>query len=246
MFPLYDDVPSRHTPIVTRLLIALNVLVFLTELTLSEPALHQTFQLMGVVPLRYADPAWATDVGFPSTLGLPFLTSQFLHAGWVHLIGNVWTLWVFGDNVEDRLGRVGFLVFYLGAGFAAGFLHVATSLHSTVPTIGASGAIAGVLGAYLLFHPKATVVAVVPIVIYPLVLELPAAVFLVTWFAIQFASGSMALGEAGDAGGVAWWAHVGGFVAGLVLMPLLALGAPPPGSDWREEAEKLFGPVEKD
>ena len=216
MFPLRDINPSRTAPVMTLILIAVNVAVFLLEISLPPEKLAAAMNIYGIVPARYfgATPA----AGPVHLLPLPLLTSMFLHAGWIHLIANLWILWIFGDNVEDRLGHLRFLVFYLGSGVAAGLVHLFTNAGSSLPTIGASGAIAGVMGAYFVLFPRARVLAVIPIFFWPFFLEVPAVVFMGFWFLGQFLSGLLSLGETG--GGIAWWAHVGGFVAGVVLCPV--------------------------
>lgn len=227
MFPLRDNVPSRSVPVVTVALIAVNVGVFVYQAMLPERALYDLMHVYGIVPRRYVNPLWAWHVGFPG-LGLSALiTTQFLHGGLIHLIGNMWTLWIFGDNVEDRMGPLRFLGFYLLCGIAAGLLHILTNPGSMVPAIGASGAIAGVLGAYFLLYPMARVVCLVPIVIIPVIIELPAFVFALFWFAMQFYSGTASLAVEADAGGVAWWAHIGGFLAGMALLTRFLRPAPP-------------------
>jgi len=220
MIPLRDSNPSQRMPLVTILVIAANVLIFFYELTLGPAQLNQFVFTFGVVPARLtgtAGPAMPAGGGIET-----LLTSMFLHGGWLHLIGNMWFLWIFGDNVEDYLGHLRFLLFYLLCGLAAGFIHVAFNLSSTLPTVGASGAIAGVLGAYLLLFPRAKVLTLVP-VFFVFLLEIPAYVILIYWFVLQFLSGTASI-LGGDAaqGGVAWWAHVGGFVVGLALVKLLA------------------------
>jgi membrane associated rhomboid family serine protease len=148
---------------------------------------------------------------------ITLLSSMFMHGGWMHIIGNMWSLWIFGDNVEDRMGRGGFLLFYLLSGLAAGAVHIVTNPGSTVPTVGASGAIAGVMGAYLLLFPHSSVVTMVPVFFFLQVIEVPAILFLGFWFLSQLFSGTLALAVAGtQAGGVAWWAHIGGFVVGFL------------------------------
>lgn len=215
MIPLRDDIPARRVPLVTWGLIAVNVLVFLYQLGLAPRELDALIKLRGLIPARYSHPDLAANAGFPRDGYLSFLTSMFLHGGWLHLIANMWSLWIFGDNVEDRMGRLRFLLFYVVCGLAAGALHFFTNLDSTVPTVGASGAIAGVLGAYLVLYPRARVLTLVPIVFIPLFLEIPAVLFLLVWFGLQLLQAWMGLG--GEGGGVAWWAHVGGFATGLLL-----------------------------
>src|SRR6266446_3637855 len=220
MFPLQDSVPSRSVPVVTRALILINALVFFFELLLPEQALEQVFYLFGVVPARFTHPHWAEAVGFPVDSYWPLLTHQFLHGGWLHIISNMWALWIFGDNVEDAMGRLRFTIFYLTCGVLAALTQVMTQPESTLPSIGASGAIAGVLGAYFLLYPTAWVVVMLPILFFPFFFELPAVVYLGIWFVTQLFSGTMALVSPEQAGGIAFWAHVGGFVAGLLLCGL--------------------------
>jgi len=217
MFPLHDTIPSRNTPLMTRGLILVNAVVFFFELTLSERSLEQFFYLFGIVPARYAHPDWAAWVGFPVEDYWPFLTHQFLHGGWTHFLGNMWTLWIFGDNVEDRMGPVRFLIFYLLCGVAAGLVQFFSQPSSTVPCIGASGAISGVMGAYLLWFPRSRIIMVVPLFFLPYFIEVSAFLYLGWWFLIQLFSGTLSLAASGHVGGIAWWAHVGGFVAGAVL-----------------------------
>jgi len=217
MFPIRDTIPRHNPPVVTWLLILANGVVFLFELMLPEPALEQFFFLFGVVPARFTHPEWAVWVGIPIDDYWPFLTSMFLHGGWLHIIGNMWTLWIFGDNVEDRMGPLRFLVFYLLCGLAAGIVHWLTNPDSTIPTVGASGAIAGVMGAYFFLFPTSRVIVLFPVFFFPFFFELPAVLYLGFWALSQLFSGTLSLADAREVGGVAWWAHVGGFLAGLVL-----------------------------
>lgn len=201
---------------VTWTLIGVNVAIFLGMWTLPEAELRRTFLRAGIVPRRFTDPAWAASVGFSGSAPWAFFSSMFLHGGFFHLVSNMWSLWIFGDNVEDRMGHARFLGFYLATGLAAGLVHALSSPASQIPTIGASGAIAGVLGAYLVLFPRSSVLTLIPICFFPWFVELPAVVFLGFWFVSQVVNGAAgALG--GDVGGVAWWAHIGGFVAGLVV-----------------------------
>ncbi len=216
MIPLRDTIPSERFPVVTVGLIGANVLVFLAEINLGlgSRAADHFFHAWGAVPVRF------THARIPVNY-LTLLSSMFLHGGWMHIIGNMWSLWIFGDNVEDRMGRLGFLCFYLLSGLAAGGGHILTNPNSLVPTVGASGAIAGVMGAYLLLFPHARVVTLVPIVIFFQVFELPAVVFLGFWFLMQLYSGTLSLASSANAGGIAWWAHIGGFVVGFLwALPL--------------------------
>ncbi len=193
-------------PVVTYALIALNVAVFLQELSYG-PRLEAFVMTWGLVPRRFS----LTNV----------LTSMFLHGGWMHLILNMLSLHIFGDNVEDRLGRGRYLVFYLLCGAAAAAGQTLSNPHSGVPMVGASGAIAGVCGAYFLFFPRSRVVTLIPVFIFIQIVEIPAVVFLLLWFGLQVLSGLATLGARDGAGGVAFWAHVGGFVAGMILGPVL-------------------------
>jgi membrane associated rhomboid family serine protease len=220
MIPIQDTVTRRNPPLAVYGLIALNLLVFAFELSLTQADLERLFYVLGIVPARYTHPQWAEWVGLRVDDYWPFLTSMFLHGGWAHIIGNMWALWIFGDNVEDRMGPWRFALFYLLCGLVAGVVHWFTNPNSVVPTVGASGAIAGVLGAYFVLFPRARVVVLFPILFYPLFFELPAVTYLLVWALSQVFAGTVALAGPGDVGGVAWWAHVGGFTAGLVLHSL--------------------------
>lgn len=217
MIPLRDSTRSRTTPWVTWLLIAVNVLVFLYELGLRPKEQAVLSAIYGVVPARYSLP------GFPAGqagLFLPLVTAMFLHGGWLHVLSNMLFLWVFGDNVEDRLGHMRYLLFYLGVGIIGSISHVLANPTSEVPIIGASGAIAGILGAYIVTFPKARVLALVPIIFFFTLVEIPAVIFLALWFVLQIFNGTASLG--GAANPVAWWAHIGGFVAGAILIKIVA------------------------
>lgn len=221
MIPLRDILPSRRRPVVTVALIAVNALLFVYELSLG-PALPQFLLQAAFVPARaFAPPITVGDLGVES---VSLLLSMFLHGGWMHFLGNMLYLWIFGDNIEDRLGHLRFLLFYLLCGYAASLAHALFNASSTVPAIGASGAIAGVLGAYLVLHPGARIVSLVLLGFFITTVEVPAIVFLPIWFLIQFFSGLASLSASPDAGGVAWFAHIGGFVAGPVLLFLLGGG----------------------
>lgn len=213
MFPIRDHNPSGSTPYVVYALIAVNVAVFLAML----PLFAEPYRLGAV----YADWALVPAASRPVT----FVTSMFLHGGFMHILGNMLFLFIFGDNLEDEMGHLGFLGFYLSCGVLAGVAHVLSAPGSVVPTVGASGAIAGVMGAYLLLYPRARVDVLVIIVVLIRVFPLPAWVMLGVWFGLQLVNGSIV---AADMGGVAYWAHAGGFVVGLVLaLPLwISLGGP--------------------
>ncbi len=213
MIPLRDDNPAQTAPTVTRMLIVANVLAFFYELSLGRH-LGSFIMGWGLVPQRLTLALSGEES--PIAAGLTIFTSMFLHGGWIHLLGNMWYLWIFGDNVEDAMGHAGFLGFYLVGGVASALLHTFFNAGSPVPTVGASGAIACVLGAYLVLYPRARVVTLVPIVFFFQIVPLPAMLVLGLWFVIQFFSGTLAIG-AHAAGGVAWWAHVGGFAFGMVV-----------------------------
>jgi len=213
MIPLRDDNPAQRAPIVTRGIIVLNVLAFIYELSISDGT-HEFLRDWGVVPGRLFA-ALTGETSLPVEL-LTLITSQFLHGGWLHLIGNMWYLWIFGDNVEDRMGHARFLLFYLASGIVAAVLNAALMPGSPLPTVGASGAIAGVLGAYAFAFPRARVLTLVPIFFFIQIIPIPALVLLGIWFAFQFIAGALSAG--GSGGGVAWWAHIAGFVFGFVVM----------------------------
>lgn len=217
MIPIRDSVPSRSVPVVVRTLILVNVLVFFFEIALSRGSTEQLFYLFGFVPARFTHPAWAEAVGFPMGSYWSILTHQFLHGGWLHIIMNMWALWIFGDNVEDRMGPLRFIIFYVTCGAAAALTQLFMTPDSTVPAVGASGAIAGVLGAYLMFFPTSRLVVLLPILFFPFFFEVPAIFYLVFWFFSQVFSGTASLLGPQRAGGIAFWAHVGGFVAGMLL-----------------------------
>jgi len=222
MIPFRDNIPSRTFPLVTWSIILANVLVFIYELSLPVPELESFIALNGLVPAKLESLGGAPGAVLAGT-GKSIVWSMFLHGGWLHLIGNMWYLWIFGDNVEDRLGHLRFLFFYFACGFVASLVHVLFNLDSQVPSIGASGAIAGVLGAYLVSHPFARILTIVPLFLLWPILELPAVLVIGSWFLVQFLYGVGSLTEGQTlAGGVAWWAHIGGFGAGLILVGLLA------------------------
>jgi membrane associated rhomboid family serine protease len=212
MLPVRDTVPSRTYPVVNNLLIASSVLVYIAQNL--HPDTEQLFYLYGLVPARFSHPGAAEYFGLSANIKTLF-TYMFLHGGFLHAAANLWSLWIFGDNVEDKMGHLRYLVFYLACGISAGFIHMAFNWQSNVPTIGASGAIAGVMGAYLLLFPRAKVLTVIPVIIIPYFIELPAFVFLGVWFLFQFLN---AAGTSGAGAGVAWWAHVGGFLAGMLFL----------------------------
>jgi membrane associated rhomboid family serine protease len=220
VFPIRSAVPYRYPPVVTWALILANCGVFFMQLGLRPAELEDLLFQLGVVPARYLALFSGTDDFTPADL-LPFFTMMFLHGGWLHLILNMWFLWLFGPAIEDRLGHGRYLAFYLICGVIAAIAHIVTNPTSTEPAIGASGAIAGVLGCYMRLFPLARVIVLVPIIIIPLFFEIPAFVFVGFWFLIQILQGTVALALPSTGESVAWWAHVGGFVAGFLLGPPL-------------------------
>jgi len=208
MIPLRSSERTNSTASALLVIILLNVLVFLYEISMPRYALNAFIQQYGIVPdhFRY----------------VTLITSMFMHGGFFHIAGNMWFLWIFGRNIEDLLGHERFTMFYLLCGVIAGLAHLLTNPGSPVPTVGASGAIAGVMGAYLIKFPRAHIVTLVPIIIFITTLDIPAAFLLLYWFAIQFFSGVGSVGESQiSRGDVAWFAHVGGFLAGMALVNLL-------------------------
>jgi membrane associated rhomboid family serine protease len=219
MIPIRDDQPRFSTPYVTYFLIGLNLVIFLFEASLTPQSFKALLFQLGMIPAHVtAVLSGGSHVGLTAAF-LPALTSMFLHGSWMHVIGNMWFLWIFGDNIEDYLGHFKYLLFYLISGLAAAFAQVVLNPHSRVPTVGASGAIAGVLGAFFLLYPRAKVLIWFPIFF---LFYLPAWVTLGYWFAMQFLSGAAtSLANYSDSsGGVAFWAHVGGFLAGIVLIKI--------------------------
>ena len=222
MIPLRDDTPRFSTPYVTYFLIALNTLVFLYELSLGQRTLNELVYIFGVVPTRVEALMHGVEGANPGVALVPILTSMFLHASWLHLIGNMWVLFIFGDNIEDYLGHFKYLLFYLLSGIAAALLHIAFNSHSSIPSVGASGAIAGVMGAYFVLYPRAKVLTIVPLIIFFTFWWLPAWIVLGYWILVQFLSGAAtAIAYSNQtAGGIAFWAHVGGFAAGILMIKL--------------------------
>jgi len=215
--PLKDLNPSRTYPFVNVTLILANIAVFIYELGLEATLSHRAYEALllsySTVPARF--PAFVSGHASFEVSFAPLVTSMFLHYGFLHIAGNMLFLWIFGDNVEDFFGHIAYLFFYLVCGVGAGLLHVLFNLHSSIPAVGASGAISGVMGAYMLLHPRARVLTLV--FIFPL--PVPAVIFLGLWYVMQFVSGINALGG-GASGGVAWWAHIGGFLLGMLLTTL--------------------------
>ena len=215
MLPLRDDVPSRTFPFVTVGLIVVNVVVFIGELVRAG-GLQQAAYDYGFIPGYLT--AFASGDGVPAGQAFfPLFSSMFLHGGWLHLTGNMWYLWIFGDNIEDRLGHVRFLLFYVLCGLIGNFAHYAFNTGSALPAIGASGAVSGVLGAYLISYPRARILVLLPLFVIWQLIQLPALVVLGFWLVLQFLNGAASLANSAG-GGVAWWAHVGGFLGGMLVL----------------------------
>ncbi len=218
MLPIRDINPSRTVPVVVILLIILNTFIFFQYSGLPEKEIERIFFYFGIVPAHFR---WLT-----------LITHQFMHGGLLHLISNMWALWIFGDNIEDRFGHKRFLIFYLLCGVSAGLVHTLTQPNSNMPCVGASGAISGVLGAYLALYPKAHILCIIPIIIYPYFVEMPALLFGFIWFTSQLFNGLVVMASDNrDVAGIAWWAHLGGFFAGIFLLPLFLKG------EYREHTE---------
>jgi membrane associated rhomboid family serine protease len=221
MIPLRDTIRSKSYPVVNTTIIIINIVVFVLELSKGDQ-LRQFIFTYGLVPARYTVPSISTYFTSGQQV-FSFLSFMFIHGGFLHLLGNMWSLYIFGDNVEDRLGPFRYLLFYLLCGFASGLAHLAVNLHSQVPTIGASGAIAGVMGAYMISYPRSRILTLIPIFIFFPLVEVPAVFFLGVWFIFQFLNAASTAGQ----GGIAWWAHIGGFIFGIIFLRLfLSLGEP--------------------
>src|SRR5688572_18669951 len=209
MFPLYDTVRSRTFPLINLTLVLANVLAFLYELQLDPAMLKDFIFTWGLIPARF--------VGDPNGTWETIFSSMFLHGGWFHIINNMWVLLIFGDNVEAGMGKIRYLIFYLLSGLAAGLLQTYILPTSLVPMIGASGAVAGVLGAYLILFPRSRIASLVPILFIFTIIEIPAMLFLIFWFFSQLYSGLFAI-QGGGGSGIAWWAHIGGFAFGVLMV----------------------------
>jgi membrane associated rhomboid family serine protease len=222
MIPITNTAPTRNPPFMTWTLIAANCLIFLFQSGLSPAELELFINRFALIPARYFAPLPFGDVDRSIAAYLPFLTNMFLHAGWLHLIFNMWTLWLFGPAVEDRLGSLRFLFFYLACGLVASYAHCAFNPLSVVPAIGASGAIGGVLACFLFLFPLARLIVLVPILFLPLFFEVSTIVYIGLWFILQLMQGAAEFFLPARGAGIAWWAHIGGFLAGFVLGPLLS------------------------
>jgi membrane associated rhomboid family serine protease len=230
MIPLKDMTPRRSFPVVTLLLIIANVIVFVHQVTLPPAAAEVFVRTYGLVPAKIqmalAGRHYTLEQAF-----LPVFTCMFLHGGILHILGNMWFLWIFGGNVEDRMGPLAYPLFYFVCGIGSGLSQTAFSWGSHIPSIGASGAISGVLGAYIVFFPRSRILTLIPLFIIWFTWRIPAVIFIGIWFAAQFLSGLSSLGAA-SMGGVAWWAHVGGFLLGMLLARAFWRSAPRPAPAW--------------
>lgn len=214
MIPLRDNLKSRSFPLITVLLIGLNLYVFWQQINLNDQGFAQMIKTYGLTPLSLLEAINNTSTNPVDYI--PLISNMFLHGGWIHLLGNLWYLWIFGDNIEDWLGKLSFLAFFICTGLIANITHILLDPFSAVPVIGASGAVSGVLGAYLILYPSAKLKVLVPIFIFLQIFEIPAVIFLGLWFFLQL--NSSALAESGA--NIAWWAHIGGFLAGMLLIKL--------------------------
>jgi membrane associated rhomboid family serine protease len=219
MIPLRDNVPSIRRPYITVTLIVFNVLIYLFQFVVPDEINKMIIYSYGFIPGRFLQAIFSRQV--TAVDFYPFITSSFLHGNWVHLVGNMWILWLFGDNVEDRLGHFKFIIFYFLSGCIAMFCHFMFNPGSPVPAIGASGAIAGVMGAYFILFPHSRILTIIPFFIIPLFIRIPAAIYLIIWFLMQIYSGTLNSFLGGMGRGVAWWAHIGGFLSGILLLKLL-------------------------
>ncbi len=232
MIPIKSTAPVRYPPVATWILIAVNCVVFLFETSLNDAQLEDLLSQFALIPARFQATTDVADY-------LPFLTNMFLHGGWLHLILNMWTLWLFGPPVEDQLGSGLYLAFYLGCGVLASATHVTFNPMSSIPALGASGAIAGVLGCYMRLFPMARIIVLIPVIFIPLFFAMPGMVFAGLWFLIQVlqATTDLLVGSAGAS--IAWWAHIGGFVGGFTLASPLRHARRP---DWPRYADEgIFG-----
>lgn len=221
MIPIRDSVPSRTTPYITYLLIAANIGVFLYMQTLHPQQAHFFVIQFGFIPVRFSAILRDGLQSLPIEWVFPIFSSLFMHGSWFHLISNMWSLWLFGDNVEDSVGHFKYLFFYIFAGIFASLIHFVFNMLSPIPVIGASGAIAAVMGAYVVLFPLARITTLVPLLWIPLFIKVPALFFMGIWFISQIMSGLSALGQSDLGGGIAWWAHIGGFVFGLFIISFI-------------------------
>ncbi|RME92948.1 MAG: rhomboid family intramembrane serine protease [Candidatus Hydrogenedentota bacterium] len=225
MLPLRDTAPIYRTPWVTWFLIFINLVVFLFEISLPPDVLNHLLYYFALIPRSISDPDWAMAHGMDPKPYFTFYTNTFLHGSFFHIFSNMWTLWIFGDNVESKMGHGRFFLFYSLCGVLASITHYSLYSDSTVPALGASGAISGVMGAYMLLFPLSRIIFLVPIFIFPFFFEWPALVFIGFWFFMQFFYGTTTFLLGDHATNIAFWAHIGGFVAGIILYRFFLIGA---------------------
>ena len=218
MIPLRDTIPAKNYPVVNATIIGVNLLVYLIQLG-QGPEISEFIKTYGLVPARYSLPQFTSQFSTGHQV-LSFFSFMFLHGGFWHLLGNIWFLYIFGDNVEDHLGHLRYILFYLLCGLASGASHLLLNMNSNVPTIGASGAIAGVMGAYFILHPFSKILTLIPILFIPWFIEIPAFFFLGFWFILQFISAASVRAEVSS---IAWWAHIGGFIFGIIILKFFNL-----------------------
>ncbi len=218
MFPLRDNVFRRHFPLVTLLIILVDVVIYYMESSLGQDDVIRLIDQFAIIPARYGHDGSFLGLQLPIADYLPLLTSMFLHGSWLHVLGNMWFLYLFGASVEDRMGSVRYFFFYLLCGIMAGLIYIYFDLQSTMPSLGASGAIAGVMGAYLVLFPAARVVTLIILIVIPFFVELPALLFIGIWFYLQVLLETFHGSSPPMGGGIAWWAHIGGFLTGMLLL----------------------------
>lgn len=227
MLPIADTIRSRSFPLVNWVLIAVNALVFFYSISLTPDEFIRFVYTYALVP---------TEIDFAQPLSLtPFLTHQFLHGSWLHFISNMWILFIFGDNIEDRMGSIRYLIFYLLGGAAAGVLQLFLTTDPSLPALGASGAIAAVLGGYFVFFPYARVITLIPLFFIPWFVHIPAVIYIGVWFIIQLFQGVTSLVPGAPVTGIAWWAHIGGFLFGLILARPICARRCAPRRYWEDE-----------
>ena len=219
MIPLKDNIPSFKKPVATYVLIFINTIIYLFQFLLPSRLEEIFVYRYGFIPATFLKAI--AEHGLQAGDLYPFFTSMFIHGNWTHLISNMWILWLFGDNIEDMLGHLRFILFYLLCGFFAMLSHFIFYSNSFIPAIGASGAIAGVMGAYFVLFPYSRIITFVPVLFMPLFVRIPALIYLAVWFLIQLYNGAVSSVLGGRGSGVAWWAHIGGFLSGILLLKLL-------------------------
>lgn len=235
MFPISDTIPSTKVPVMNYFLIFINVIIFLFEIILPDPTLEVFFYHFGLVPARYTNFEYAFEMGLNPDNYLPFLTNMFLHSGWAHIIGNMWTLYIFGDNVEDKMGPWKYLLFYISCGLIASITHYYINSESTIPAVGASGAISGVMGAYMLLFPHSRIIFLFVLFFFIDFIQIPAFIYLLFWFVGQLMSGTVSLFVLPqNVGGIAFWAHIGGFIGGMLIYKFFIFSNSRRKKNWEE------------